>query len=112
MPKPVKIKKAKSFMFTTKHHSFSGVMGCVICIISVLVMIGSIYFSFLQAGRSSMAIGGVALFAMILNFIGVLAGITGYPERDIHKWVPITSIIANCVVLMVWIAIVINGGNK
>jgi len=109
MGRPVKIKKPKSFMFTTKHHSFSGVMGCVVCVISIVVLVGSIYMAFTQAGRSSIAIGGIGFFAMILNFIGILAGITAMPERDIHKWVPILSMVANAVILCAWIALVIYG---
>ena len=109
MPKPVKIKKAKSFMFTTKHHSFSGVMGCVSCLISIGVMVSSIYLSFRNAGRISVAIASTALFAVILDFLGIICGITALSERDIHKWVPVTSIIANIVVMVLWISIVIYG---
>lgn len=109
MPKPVKIKKAKSFMFTTKHHSFAGVLGCVSCVISISVMIAGIYLSFRNAGKSSVAIGGVAMFALILNFLGIICGLTALSERDIHRWVPIMSIIANGIVLVLWIAIVIHG---
>ena len=111
MPKPVKIKKPKSFMFTTKHHSFSGVMGGVLGIISIGVLTSSIYFAFTKAGKSSVAMGGAGLFAMILDFIGVLAGLTAMSERDIHKWVPIASMIGNSIVLAIWIALVIYGGR-
>lgn len=109
MPKPVKIKKAKSFMFTTKHHSFLGVLGCVMCVISAATMTFSIYLAFINAGKSTVAIGGMSLFALILSFIGIISGIVGLPERDIHKWEPITSIIANSAVLALWITLVIYG---
>ena len=109
MPKPVKIKKAKSFMFTTKHHSFLGVMGLVICGISIATMVAAIYLAFINKGKSSVAMGGMALFAPILDFIGIISGIVGLPERDIHKWVPIVSIILNTIMLALWITLVVNG---
>lgn len=109
MPKPAKIKKAKSFMFTTKHHSFLGVMGCIACVISATVMIYGIYYAYLDAGKSSVGIGGAGLFALVLDFIGIIAGITGISERDIHKWVPIVSIVTNVVMLVLWVLLVIMG---
>lgn len=109
MPKPVKIKKAKSFMFTTKHHSFSGVLGCVVCVVSIFVLVSSIYLAFRSAGKSTVAIGGTAFFSLILDFLGVICGLTALSERDIHKWVPIVAIVANGIVMFLWIAVVIHG---
>lgn len=109
MPKPVKIKKAKSFMFTTKHHSFSGVMGCVISCISIAVMSFSIYSAYANAGKSSASIASLALFSLVLDFIGVIAGITSLSERDIHKWVPIVSIVSNSIMLALWVTLVLHG---
>ena len=109
MPKPAKIKKAKSFMFTTKHHSFLGVIGCIACVISASVMIYGIYYAYLDAGRSSVSIGGMALFALVLDFIGIISGITGISERDIHKWVPIVSVVVNSIILALWILLVLLG---
>jgi len=108
MPKPVKIKKAKSFMFTTKHHSFSGWMGFVAGCISIAVFVTSIYLAFVNKGQSSVAIGGVAFSALLLDFIGVLAGITALNERDIHRWVPIAAIVGNAIMIFLWVALVMQ----
>lgn len=108
MPKPVKIKKPKSFMFTTKHHSFAGWMGCISGIISIGVFLSAVYLAFINKGRSSVSIGGAAFFAMILDFLGVISGITALSERDIHRWVPITAIAGNSVMLFVWVMIMIH----
>lgn len=97
-------------MFTTKHHSFAGVMGIVMCIISIVALAGGIYMAFIHAGKSNIIMGAEGLFAMILNFLGIIAGITSVSEKDIHKWGPILSISANSVVLVIWLALVIMGG--
>lgn len=109
MAKPKKIKKAKSFMFTTKHHSFSGVMGIVIGVISAIVMSFGIFLAYSNKGASNIAMGGVSLCALILNIVGIVAGTTALAERDIHKWVPIASIIFNSIVLVVWVMLLIWG---
>lgn len=109
MAKPKKIKKAKSFMFTTKHHSFSGVLGIVIGVISAIVMSFSIFLAYTNKGASNVAMGSVSLFALILNVVGIVAGTTALAERDIHKWVPIASIIFNSIVLVVWVMLLIWG---
>lgn len=109
MPRPIKIKKPKSFMFTTKHHSFAGAMGCVVCVISIVVLVGSIYMAYIHRGTSSILMGSEAFFSIILNFIGIIAGTTALSERDIHKWVPIVSIAANAAVLAIWVLLVIWG---
>lgn len=109
MAKPKKIKKAKSFMFTTKHHSFSGVLGIVIGVISAIVMSFSIFLAYTNKGASNVAMGSVSLFALILNVVGIVAGTTALAERDIHKWVPIASILFNSVILAAWVILIMWG---
>jgi len=109
MPRPVKIKKPKSFMFTTKHHSFSGWLGCSSGMISIGVYVSSVYLAFMNAGKSTISIGGAAFCALILDILGVIAGITALSERDIHKWVPITAIAGNSVMLAIWVLTILVG---
>ena len=109
MPKPKQIKKAKSFMFTTRHHSFSGVLGCIIGTVSVVVLAFSILIAYNNKGISDVKMGSEALFSAVLNIIGIVAGLTGLSERDIYKWAPIASIVINSVVLVSWITLVIWG---
>ena len=109
MPKPKKIKKAKSFMFTTKHHSFSGVLGIVIGVISAIVMSFGIFLAYTNKGASNVVMGSVSLFALILNVVGIVAGTTALAERDIHKWVPIASILFNSVILAAWVILIMWG---
>ena len=108
MPRPVKIKKAKSFMFTTKHHSFVGVMGCVIGVISLIVFFGSMHTAFLHAGKLNIKIASQGFFAFILDIIGIIAGMTALSEKDIHRWVPIASILGNILLLALWLVLIIT----
>lgn len=105
------IKKKKSFMFTTKHHSFPGIVGCIVGAISVFVFGFSIYVAFKNRGSVPSNISGMAVFALLADFIGLLCGTTALSERDIHKWVPIASIVSNSVMIVAWVLLTLYGAK-
>jgi len=109
MPKPVKIKKKKSFMFTTKHHSFLGILGFVLAIISLVTVLGDVYFSYINRGNIPGNYGAVSFFAAIANVLGVICGVSALSERDIHRWLPITAIVSNFAILAVWVFLIAFG---
>ena len=109
MPRPKKIKKKKSFMFTTKHQSENGIISFVIGLISLLVMISCIGFSFAHGGDVPRNFGGVGLFAALGDLIGIIAASISLGERDIFIWVPRIALIANIVLLLAWSAMVLSG---
>lgn len=111
MPRPVKIRKKKSFMFTTKHHSFTGILGGVIAIVSITALCFCVYSSFMGKGVGNEKLGTIGLFAALSNVIGIICGVTSMNERDIHKWVPIAAGFINTVTLIIWIFLVILGVN-
>ena len=80
MPKPVKIKKKKSFMFTTKHHSFLGVLGAIVGIISLVMIVWCIYLSFIGRGKVDDRMGAVGFFAALANVLGIISGFCGFPR--------------------------------
>ncbi|MBO4901979.1 MAG: hypothetical protein J5518_04240 [Lachnospiraceae bacterium] len=109
MPKPKKIKKKKSFMFTTKHQSENGVLSCVIAVVSLLAMISCIIFSFTHRGEVPGKLGGVGMFAAIGNIIGIVAASISLKERDIFIWVPRIALIVNIVLFLLWGLLVFSG---
>ena len=111
MPKPAKIKKKKSFMFTTKHHSFLSVLGAVIAVITFMTLASSTYICFYYRGKASINIGGACFFACLSNIIGVICGCLALNERDIHRWLPIVDAIVNGCMLVIWILYVIIGAH-
>lgn len=107
MARSRKIKKKKSFMFTTKHHSFAGVLGVVLFALCISIQITSIMYAFHNRGEVDISFGYYGFLASILDVIGIFAGISGLNERDAFKVAPLISIIGNGVVLAAWIALVI-----
>ncbi len=96
-------------MFTTKHQSENGIISTVIGLISLLVLISSIGFSFANGGDVPRNYGGVGLFAALGDLIGIIAAIISLREKDIFIWVPRAALIANIVLLLIWTAMVLGG---
>ena len=108
MPRPKRIKKKKSFMFTTKHHSENGILSLCLAVISLGVLIVSIILSFLNRGNVPEKMGGVGLFASVGDIIGIIAGSISLRERDIFIWIPRISLIVNIVLLLLWVGLVLG----
>ena len=107
MGRPAKIHKKKSFMFTTRHHTFTGIMSATIGIATVAIVIAMIVDSYSQAGDVPINLGGVGLCSSLLNIIGVIYGYLGLNERDAHRTPPIIGIVINVIMLIVWIGMII-----
>lgn len=106
MGKPVKIHKKKSFMFTTKHHSFLGWLGVGIGLFCWMVGITLVVGAFHRAGEVEFGRAAVGMFAMILNIIGLLSGVISIRERDVLITPPIAAMVLNGVMLVGWIGLI------
>lgn len=109
MPKPKKIRKKKSFMFTTKHQSVNGLISFVVGIISVLALIACIVIAFGNRGELLQRFGGVGLFGVLGNIVGVVAALISLNERDIFVWVPRTGLIINMLMIVIWVLLLLSG---
>ena len=107
MGKPAKIRKKKSFMFTTRHYSFMSIMGIMIAAVTIGVICGMVIQSYKSAGSVAVGFGGVGLFSAILNVIGILCAVASLGERDIYIYPAIVAISANGVILLSWIAMIL-----
>ncbi|HOO26834.1 MAG TPA: DUF6142 family protein [Lachnospiraceae bacterium] len=109
MAKPKKIKKRKSFMFTSRHQSEIGIMSFVLGAASFTGMAAAVSVSFAARGETAPGLGAVGFFAALANIIGIVAGILSLQERDIFLWLPRTALIMNILALALWIVLIILG---
>ncbi|MBO4889682.1 MAG: hypothetical protein J5574_01710 [Lachnospiraceae bacterium] len=110
MGKPVKIRKKKSFMFTTRHYSFMSIMGIMIGVICAIAVTAVIFASYRSAGSVDRGFGGVGLFSVFLNIIGIVCGIISIRERDVYISPGIVAISLNGAMILGWIVIMMLGG--
>ncbi len=96
-------------MFTTKHHSETGVLSLALGVLSLAILVLSIVLSFMNRGEVPQKMGGVGMFAALGDIIGMIAGAVSFRERDIFIWIPRIGLIVNIVALLLWIAMVISG---
>lgn len=107
MGRPVKIRKKKSFMFTTRHYSFMSIVGIAIGVLCLCVVITSVIHSYNNAGSIAASFGLIGLMSVILNIIGILCGLTSLNERDIYITPSIIAIVLNSVMVAAWLVMII-----
>ena len=110
MGKPVKIRKKKSFMFTTRHYSFMSIIGILLGVICAFAVTTVVFVSYKQAGKVDRGFGGVGLFSVFLNVIGIVCGLISIRERDVYISPGIVAIALNGAMILGWIAILIIAG--
>ncbi|MCR5419696.1 MAG: hypothetical protein K6E98_01655 [Lachnospiraceae bacterium] len=109
MPKPRKIRKKKSFMFTSRHYSLQSILALTMGICSVAGMMGAVAVSFKDKGEPPAHLGGVGLFGMLGNIVGTIAGMTSLNESDIYKWVSYFAMVLNMIGMLLWTLILFWG---
>lgn len=107
MGKPVKIRKKKSFMFTTRHYSFMSIMGIVLALVCILAVASMVFISYRNAGKIDIGFGGVGLFSVFLNIIGIICAVISLGERDVYLSPGIVAIVINGAMILAWVAIII-----
>lgn len=109
MAKPRKIHKKKSFMFTSRHYSLLATVSFIMSLCSIAGMIVSILVAFTEKGKPSMHLGGVGLFGMLGNVVGIISAATSLRERDIFRWVSYVAMGLNILGICLWALIVFVG---
>jgi hypothetical protein len=107
MGKPVKIRKKKSFMFTTRHYSFMSVMGIVLGAINVFFGVAMVTESYRNKGSVDAGYGSAGLFSVFLSVIGIVCGIRSLGERDTYIAPAIVAIAVNGAVILWWIFMIV-----
>lgn len=107
MGKPAKIRKKKSFMFTTRHYSFMSITGILLGVLCAGAISTSIVHSYYSAGNIGAGFGGVGMFSMLLNVVGIFCGIVSLHERDIYITPAIAAIVLNGIMILFWVIMII-----
>ena len=107
MGRPAKIRKKKSFMFTTRHYSFMSIVGILIAVLGICVGVTMVVHSYYSAGNVDVGFGGVGLFSALLSVTGILCGVTSLRERDIYITPAIVAIVLNGLLILGWLVMIV-----
>lgn len=99
----------KSFMFTTKKHSITGILSVLLGVTSLTGLIAAIIVSFMHRGATPMRVACAGLIGVIASVTGAFAGLNGSQERDTYLLFPRIGTIMNIVMMILWIIIVVLG---
>ena len=102
MPRPKKIKKKKSFMFTSRHYSFIGNLSLILAASSLIGLIAAILVSYFHKGNMGRSFGSVGFFSILANITGVIASFISLRERDIYVWLPRLALGVNLFDILLW----------
>ncbi len=102
MPRPKKIRKKKSFMFTSRHYSFIGNLAMLLAVCSFVGFFGAVFTAYMNVEKGGKGIGSVGLFGVIMNITGVIASVISLRERDIYVWLPRTALFFNLFDILIW----------
>ena len=94
-------------MFTTRHYSFMSIIGILIGVFCAASISTAIVHSYYKAGNVDAGFGGIGMFSMLLNVIGIFCGIVSLHERDIYITPAIVAIALNGVMVLFWIVMII-----
>ncbi len=94
-------------MFTTRHYSFMSIMGIMLAVICILSVCAMIYVSYKNAGNIDIGFGGVGLFSVFLNIIGIVCSVISLGERDVYLSPGIVGVSINSVMILAWAAIIV-----
>ena len=61
-----------------------------------------LHMAFGEKGSPPVHLGGVGLFGMLGNIVGVLAALGCFNERDIYKWVAYSGMGINMLGMILW----------
>ena len=109
MARPRKIRKRKSFMFTSRHYSMLSIVSFVMGLCSLAGMVSSVLLAFAERGKPPVHIGGVGLFGMIGNVVWIIAAMNSLNERDIFRWVAYGALGLNISGAVLWIFLIFLG---
>lgn len=99
----------RSYMFTNKKHSTTGIMSTVFGIMSLCTYLLCIYKSYLGAGVDSIRLGVAAFFATVFMITGFILGVFASQEDESFTLFKVLGILFNVLALLSLSAILYAG---
>lgn len=102
-------RKKDSFRFTGRKHSKKGITSCIIGIFTVVLLIVLAAISGSMEGQGTQTLGAVAIIGFFLSIIGFISAISSIKQRDIYMAAPITGIVSNGIMFIIYMSLYIIG---
>lgn len=103
-------KKKKDIVnFTGRNHSVKGMLSLTIGIVIAMAIIILMFTSSFSGGNGGLWYGYAGFALSILSILGFILGIKGCKDKEIYYTAPISGIIVNGVLFLVFIILYLVG---
>ncbi len=102
-------KRKERAKFSGRTHSKRGLISLIFGIISILVFLMLVNYTFILKGQASEYVGSIGIFLFMFSIIGLVLGIKGLREEDVYKMSSTIGTTFNSIALLMLIAVFIKG---
>ncbi|WP_146039189.1 DUF6142 family protein [Herbinix hemicellulosilytica] len=102
-------RKKEAIQFSGRKHPGLGILSAVFGIITVLGFIAACIASGLKGGEGGQIFGIIGLFLFVISLFGFIMSYKAFKQRDIFYRFPMTGLITNGIMLIVYMIIYILG---
>jgi len=102
-------RKKDAIQFSGRKHPGLGILSAVLGIITVLGFIATCMASGFKGGQGGKIFGIIGFLLFALSLIGFILSYKAFKQRDIFYRFPITGLISNGIMLVVYMIIYIIG---
>lgn len=92
----------RGFIFTKRTQSKNGMFATILSVLSLLVVIDSIYKAYKFAGNIPSYLGAAGFWAVVFAFISFIMSIIGLKEPDSFRLFPIIALVLSILDLFAW----------
>ena len=102
-------RKKDSFKFSGRSHSAKGIISVILAVISLLSIITSSIISAISHGDGGIFLGVAGITALFISLAGFIIGIKGSLEKEIYYTAPVTGMILNGLLFLLFFVLYVVG---
>lgn len=108
---PRKARKARSgkYKFSDKKHPVEGICSCFIGVVSLILVLVSVFFSEQAKGRAGILVGVLGTAAMLFSFVGFILAVHALKKKEIHYRFPTIGTALNGLLFLFLLALYVMG---
>lgn len=100
----------RRYRFTKKEQSKDGIFSFQMAILSFLLLVADVIFSFARGGKAGYLAGVIGLVALLFSMYGFYVGMKSFSDtKKASTLFPVIGSISSGVMVVVWITLFLNG---
>lgn len=101
--------RKKRKIYTDKKHAVKGMIATAMAVLALALFAVIIFLSYRQRGQAQIWIGSMALFSILMSFVGLILGLMSFQGENNYKLFSQLGSFCNVFVLVLWAMIYLIG---